>query len=111
MKKILILFTLFIIGLSSNLNAAAYKGQRLYTKNCLKCHGREEFVLSKTKAQWQQALSNNGKTLANLHLKSQKAQDSWKFFKSKKYYKKLKHLKDFFSDYAKDSGKVPIFNK
>ena len=43
-------------------------------------------------------------------LKDKDAKKSWKYFKSKKYTKKSKHLKQFVIEYAKDSGNVPACN-
>jgi len=106
---LLLLFVVFFITIT-NAEAAAYKGQRVFSKNCVSCHGKQKFIASKTKQQWKSVFQNKGQELANLHLKSQKAKDSWNYFKSKKYKKKVRHLKDFLVEYAKDSGKVPACN-
>jgi len=110
MKKFMLLFVVFSFFTVANMEAAAYKGQRVYAKNCVSCHGKQKFIASKTQAQWGVTLQNKGENLAMLHLKSQKAKESWKYFKSKKYTKKVRHLKDFLVEYAKDSGKVPACN-
>ncbi|NPA66537.1 MAG: cytochrome c [Epsilonproteobacteria bacterium] len=110
MKKIALLVVMFSLFCITNIEAAAYKGQRIYAKKCVSCHGKQKFIESKTKAQWQDVFKNNGKDLAYLHLQSEKAKASWKYFKSKKYTKKVHHLKDFLIEYAKDSGKVPACN-
>ena len=55
-------------------------------------------------------MKKKGKPLAKLHLKKKSAKKSWKYFKSKKYTKKSKHLKQFVIEYAKDSGNVPACN-
>jgi uncharacterized membrane protein YgaE (UPF0421/DUF939 family) len=109
MRTRILLIAFIVIFSFDFLNAAAYKGQRVYSKNCASCHGTVEYVTSKTKGQWISFLIKNGDKLAQIHLKSNKAKKSWKYFKSKKYKKKLKHLKDFLLEYAKDSGKVPVF--
>lgn len=55
-------------------------------------------------------MKHKGKKLAEIHLNSQKAKKSWKYFKSKRFKRKAKHLKDFLVEYAKDSGRVPACN-
>jgi cytochrome c2 len=110
MKRALQGIVLVAMVASLHVHAAAYKGQRVYAKHCVACHGRQEFIGSKIAAQWKVLLDNHGKALAKLHLKSQKAKESWGYFKSKKYTKKSRHLKDFLVEYAKDSGKVPACN-
>jgi len=110
MKKIIGLLILFAFLFSLQLNAAAYKGQRLFSKHCVKCHGRQDFIESKTRRQWKKLMKKKGRKLAELHLQNKKAKRSWKFFKSKKFKRKSKHLKDFLVEYAKDSGKVPACN-
>jgi len=110
MRRSIVLFFVVALFSVSSLYGAAYKGQRVYAKNCLSCHGGEAFIQSKTKKGWSDALKGKGKHLAELHLKNQKAEASWEYFGSAKYTKKLKHLKDFFNEYAKDGGKVPVFS-
>ena len=95
---------------SLNANAASYKGQRIYSKRCVKCHGRQDFIESKTRKQWKKLMKHKGQKLAELHLKNKKAEKSWKYFKSRRYKRKSKHLKDFLVEYAKDSGRVPACN-
>ena len=95
---------------TTTLGAASYKGQRVYKKRCVACHGRQAFIASKTQKEWAGLFQNKGEKLAQLHLKSAKAKASWRYFKSKKYSKKSKHLRDFLVEYAKDSGKVPACN-
>jgi hypothetical protein len=111
MKKLFIaLLGLFILGLGSS-EAAVYKGQKVYVKKCRKCHGSgQELAASKKKKEWNDLLKDKGAGMAELHLKNEEAKDSWKYFKSKKYTKRAKHLKDFLSEYAKDSGNVPACN-
>ena len=89
-------------------NAAIYKGQKIFIKKCLKCHdGGQFFVAEKTMRQWKKLLKKKGLGLSNLHLENKKAKKSWKYFSSKKYTKKSKHLKHFVVEYAKDSGNAP----
>ncbi len=107
----LLLFLIFICFLSlGSLNAAVYKGQKVFVKQCADCHDGQEFVASKKMKQWKKLMKKKGKPLAKLHLKDIRAEDSWKYFKSKKYTKKSKHLKQFLVEYAKDSGNVPACN-
>ena len=107
LKKLFLTFVSFVLLLSVDVLAASYKGQRVYAKRCVACHGRQEFIGSKTKQEWKAILGDNGTKLAKLHLESKKAKKSWKYFKGARYKKKLKHLKDFLVYYAKDSGRVP----
>jgi hypothetical protein len=91
--------------------AAIYKGQKVFIKQCLKCHkGGQSFVAEKKMRSWKKLMKKKGKPLAKLHLKSKKAKKSWKYFKSRKYSKKTKHLQQFLVEYAKDSGNVPACN-
>jgi len=104
----------FIIGIvfslfSTSLMATAYKGQRVYAKNCVSCHGKGEYIQSKTAAQWDAVLGKRGEKLAKIHLASPKAVDAAAFFTSKKYKRNIRHLRDFLKEYAKD-GKVPTCN-
>jgi cytochrome c1 len=109
-KFILILLSLTIFTLTSS-NAAIYKGQRVFVKQCLKCHKEgQNFVATYKMRKWKKWMKNKGKPLAQLHLKNKKAKKSYRYFKSKKYTKKTKHLKQFLVEYAKDSGNVPACN-
>jgi len=109
-KFIFIVLSLSIFSLTSS-NAAVYKGQRVFVKQCLKCHkSGQNFVAKYKMRQWKKLMKKKGKPLANLHLKSSKAKKSHKYFKSRKYTKKSKHLKQFLVEYAKDSGNVPACN-
>ena len=111
MTKFLLFFlslTLFTLTTSS---AAIYKGQRVFVKRCLKCHGSGQvFVASYTMKEWKKLMVEDGKPLADLHLSSKKASKSHSYFKSKKYTKKEKHLEQFLVEYAKDSGNIPACN-
>ena len=111
MKNIvLILLALSLFTLSSS-NAAIYKGQKEFVKKCLKCHeGGQTFVAEYKMRTWKKLMKKKGKALAQLHLKDKKAKKSWKYFNSKAYTKKTKHLKQFVVEYAKDSGNVPACN-
>ena len=108
MNKLFLLFLSVFVLSFSPLNAAVYKGQRIFIKQCVDCHkGGQSFVAKKKMRTWKKLMKKKGKPLAQLHLKDKKAKKSWKYFKSKKYYKKSKHLKQFLVEYAKDSGNVP----
>ncbi|MEA2091483.1 MAG: cytochrome C [Campylobacterota bacterium] len=111
MNKFFFFFILALFFIIPSVNAAAYKGQRIFVKKCVSCHtSKQSFIKTKTVSQWEDLMENRGKPLADLHLKDKKAKDSWEYFKSKKYNKKSKHLKDFLMEYAKDSGNVPACN-
>ncbi len=111
MKKLILIFlSLTVLTLTSS-NAAIYKGQRVFVKKCLKCHDAGQNFVSQYKMRtWKKLMSKKGKKLAALHLKKKKAKKSWKYFRSKRYSKKTKHLKQFVVEYAKDSGNVPACN-
>jgi len=104
----LLFLPLFLISTESH--AAIYKGQSIFIKKCMPCHKPgETFVAKYKKSEWEKFLKSKAKPLATLHLKDQKAKKSWDYFKSKKYMKESKHLRDFLFEYAKDSGKIPLF--
>ncbi len=111
MKKIM-LFLLSVIFLTLlPANAAIYKGQKVFVKHCLSCHeAGQTFVAEYKIKKWKKWMKKKGKPLAKLHLKDKDAKKSWNYFKSKKYSKKSKHLKQFVIEYAKDSGNVPACN-
>jgi ATP/ADP translocase len=111
MKNIvLILLSISLFTLSSS-NAAIYKGQKIFIQKCVNCHDAgQTFVASYKMRTWKKLMGKNGQLLAELHLKSDKAKKSWKYFESKQYTKKSKHLKQFLVEYAKDSGNVPACN-
>ena len=105
------LFLLITILSNISLSAAVYKGQAVFVRRCAICHNdKEAFIKSKTIAQWNDILKNGGEPLLRLHIDNKKAKDSWTYFNSEKYKKKVKHLQDFLVEYAKDSGKVPACN-
>ena len=109
-KLIMYVLAITVLGLGSA-EAAVYKGQKVYLKKCKKCHGGGlEVAASKKKRTWKKLMKNKGEGLAKLHLENKKAKKSWKYFKSKKYQKRARHLKDFMTEYAKDSGNVPACN-
>jgi hypothetical protein len=105
-KVFIVFFGLAFFVVSSD--AAVYKGQKEFLKKCSRCHtGGQNYVASHTVKEWEKIFANDGKDLAALHLKNKKAKKSWKYFKGTKYPKKVKHLRQFFMEYAKDSGNVP----
>lgn len=108
MNKFLLCVVLILSFSLSSLNAAAYKGQRVFLKKCISCHTtKQSFIKTKTVSEWEDFMENRGELLAELHFENEDAKDGWEYFKSKRYGKKAKHLKDFLIEYAKDSGNVP----
>jgi hypothetical protein len=108
MNKVFLLFITFSILCLSPVSAAVYKGQRVFVKKCVKCHDAGQAFIAKKKIRtWKKLMKKKGKPLADLQLKSQKAKESWNYFKSSTYYRKSRHLKQFLVEYAKDSGNVP----
>ncbi len=111
MNKFFLLFLIIFVFSLTSLQAAVYKGQRVFIKECVECHeAGQAFIAKKKIKKWKKLMKKKGKPLADLHLKKKKAKESWKYFKSRKYYKKSKHLKQFLIEYAKDSGNVPACN-
>jgi len=111
MNKILasVISLFFITELTAS--AAVYKGQRIYVKECRACHGGgQAMAASKRGREWKKMFNNDGEELARVHTESQKAKDSWEYFKGDQFGSKTKHLKDFLMEYSKDSGKVPACN-
>ncbi len=96
---------------SAALHAAAYKGQKIYIESCKECHGGgQELAASKKQREWEKLTANNAKKLAESHLSSPKAQPSWGYFSSRDFARNSKHLRDFLTEYAEDSGNVPACN-
>lgn len=105
-------FVAFIVVLTvSNMEAATYKGQKIYIESCKECHGGgQELAASKTQRNWGKILDKKGERLADIHLNSKKAQPSWSYFTDKSFTKGARHLEDFLVEYASDSGNVPACN-
>ncbi|MGD9718417.1 MAG: cytochrome C [Sulfurimonadaceae bacterium] len=98
-----------LVGL--HLDAAVYKGQREYIKQCVDCHSSgQAFVGKKRIYEWEELMEKKGKPLAKIHQEAKEAQESVEYFESKRFEKMSKHLEDFFKEYAKDSGNVPACN-
>jgi len=111
-KFFLLVFSILVLT-SLTANAAIYKGQREFVKRCVKCHKTvQAFVSLKKKRVWKKLMKKKGKKLAKIHLKSSspKAKQAKKYFKSRKFKKKSKHLKQFLMEYAADSCNVPACN-
>ena len=109
-RDFLLAFACFFVLLGSA-DAAIYKGQKEFSKKCAKCHKEKQtFIASHTQSEWKIFLDDGGKPLAKLHLDSKKAEKSWNYFKDSRYTKKVRHLKQFLVEYAKDSGNVPACN-
>ncbi|SFV75409.1 hypothetical protein MNB_SM-3-780 [hydrothermal vent metagenome] len=100
--------TIFTLTTSS---AAVYKGQRIFKKECMTCHkDGAKFVASHNAKYWKDITLKDGAPLKKLHEKETKAKASLAYFNSKKYTKKLKHLREFLVKYAKGSGNVPVLH-
>ena len=90
------------------LNASVYKGQKYFKKKCLSCHGKALiFVTEKSYDQWTKYLDVNGDVLYDLHKDVDAASRSMKYFNSQKYRDSVHHFKDFFLEYANDTGNIP----
>lgn len=105
----------FIVLLSivclSSLSAATYKGQKIYVDTCKECHGGgQELAAAKNMRTWEKLLDKKGQKLADIHLASRRANASWEYFGDKRFTKDSRHLEDFLTEYARDSGNVPACN-
>ena len=111
MKKYFFIFILTYIFVGSPINAAVYKGYKVYTRVCIKCHtSGQSFIATKTIYNWKKLMKKKGMKLKTIHFKTKKAKRAWKYFASNKYTKKTKSLQEFLVEYAKDSGNVPACN-
>lgn len=111
MNRVLLIIVLLTSVIVLTSSAAIYKGQKVFVKQCVKCHeGGQSFIAKKKIRSWKKLMKKKGQPLAQLHLKEKQAKKSWKYFGSKKYTKKTKHLQEFLVEYAKDSGNVPACN-
>ncbi|MBU1658072.1 cytochrome C [bacterium] len=109
-KKFFLFISILFLTLATS-SAAVYKGQKIFVKECVKCHASGQvFVATQNMKDWKKLMNKNGKGLADLHLGKEKAKDSWEYFDSSIYAKKTKHLEQFLVEYAKDSGNVPACN-
>jgi ribosomal protein L4 len=111
MSKVVFIFVSMFFFFSVSSNAAIYKGQKMFVKECVSCHnGGQVFIAKKTMREWKKIMDNKGKELADIHLKSEKAKESWEYFNGNNFEKKSKNLEQFLVEYAKDSGNVPACN-
>jgi hypothetical protein len=96
------------LGLPS-LDAAIYKGQKLYVEKCRSCHGLGQvFVTARTQAEWAALMKGNGALIAKLHVKNDKAAESHHYFKGDGWTSNSHHIRDFMIEYAADSGNIPV---
>lgn len=106
-KSTAILLSCISLG-SVQLSASVYKGHGLFKNMCLECHGKAlEFVIDKTSQQWTDLLKNDGTPLLLIHAKDIKAEKSLEYFRGDRYAKHVQHYKDFFLEYASDTGNIP----
>lgn len=111
MHKLYTAVAVTLMAGSMMLNAATYKGQKIYMESCKECHGGGQALAgSKKQRVWEKLMDNKGEKLADIHASSKKAQPSWDYFKSRGFSKDAKHLEDFLVEYAADSGNVPACN-
>ncbi len=111
MKRLALGVCAVALLLSSSSNAAVYKGQKEYVKKCRKCHGGgQALASSKTMDEWERIMSNDGTELIKLHLSDKKAKKALDYFQDKRFKKKARHIEDFLTEYAEDSGNVPACN-
>ena len=111
MGRLKFFFLLALFLCISTVDAAIYKGQKEFVKKCRSCHTEgQNFITKYTMKEWEDYFKENGKSLATLHIQTPKAKNSWSYFKGKRYSKKVKHLRQFLVEYAKDSGNVPACN-
>ncbi|MCD6258904.1 MAG: hypothetical protein J7J31_04795 [Helicobacteraceae bacterium] len=107
MNKIFLIVFLFVFS-SFSVDASVYKGHKLFKMKCLSCHGKAlDFVISKTTQEWEFLLQHNGKMIRNEHLQREDAQASMEYFNSDSYKDHIPHFRDFFLEYAADTGNIP----
>ncbi|ABB44143.1 conserved hypothetical protein [Sulfurimonas denitrificans DSM 1251] len=113
MSKFFISILSISLFTSIALDAAVYKGQREFVRECVECHKTGQvFVATKNKKEWNAIMKNSGEKLVEIHLQSKEksAGPSHEYFQNKIFVKNLKHLRDFLFEYAGDSGNVPACN-
>jgi len=111
MRKFYATVAITLLASSTLLNAATYKGQKVYIESCKACHGGgQALAASKKQRVWSKLMDNKGEKLAQIHLSSKKAEASWAYFNDRGYSKDARHLEDFLTEYAGDSGNVPACN-
>ncbi|MDD2904969.1 MAG: cytochrome C [Sulfurimonas sp.] len=104
-----IVFLLCYLSISSlELSASVYKGHGLFKNMCLECHGTAlEFVINKNTKQWSDLLKDDGAPLLLIHAKNTNALKSLEYFRGDRYSKHVPHYRDFFMEYASDTGNIP----
>ena len=109
-RKVFFVFLVIFLSISPS-TAAIYKGQKYFKKECISCHkDQQSFVASKTISQWKKLFNKKGESLLKIHKKNDLTKNSLKYFIGKRFPKNIKHLKQFFVEYAKDSGNILAVN-
>ena len=102
------MFVLLICSITLPLNASVYKGQKYFKKKCLSCHGKAlAFVTAKRYDKWMEYLDENGDVMYKIHKSSPEAAPAMEYFESEKYRTSMEHFRDFFLEYAADTGNIP----
>lgn len=108
MQKLLFYVFCLTLLFSSSLNAALYKGQKLYVMKCRSCHGLGQvFIVAKKQREWAKLMENNGAPIANIHLRSKEAEETHEYFRGPGWERNAKHIREFMIEYAADSGNIP----
>jgi cytochrome c len=106
MKKFIAIVIIAIISQFSY--ASAYKGQRIYMKICKTCHkSGGKLAKSHTQEEWEKYFADNANLLRKIHKQNS---DAMKKIESEKFLKNIKHIRQFFYEYASDTGNVPACN-
>ena len=104
----MILLSVILLIAIIPLNASVYKGQKYFKKKCISCHGKAmQFVTAKSYDTWLEYFDESGDKIYDIHGDSVKAKASMKYFDSGKYRTSVKHFRDFFLEYASDTGNIP----
>lgn len=107
MRKLILVIFILLISLSP-VDASVYKGLKYFKQKCLHCHGKAlEFVTHRSYDQWAEYLDADGGVLYDMHEKSADAVTAMEYFNGHKYRKSVKHFRDFFLEYASDTGNIP----
>ena len=108
MKKSIFLSCLILLFFTTALEASVYKGHKLFKMKCLSCHGKAlDFVISKTTQEWESLVKEKGKYIRSEHIERKGAEDAVEYFNSERYPLHVKHFRDFFLQYAADTGNIP----
>lgn len=100
-----LLAALVAVGMMSTAASADIKkGQKVYLKNCKKCHGNgTKGAAMHTQEEWDDLFANGGEKIIKAHANDKSAA----YFNGEAFKSKSQDLRDFLFEYGSDSGNVP----